>query len=126
MAKYLYTCIYIIIIIAFLSSPFNLYANEVITYEITTKQIDTIRIIEINENRYLVVLNLKHSYMKELAELTDTNIGKELQIIFLNKILSRFLIEQSIRLEEFKIEELSTRKAAFDLMKMILMNEDRE
>lgn len=126
MAKYLYTCIYIIIIIAFLSSPFNLYANEVITYKITTKQIDTIRIIEINENRYLVVLNLKHSYMKELAELTDTNIGKELQIIFLNKILSRFLIEQSIRLEEFKIEELPTRKAAFDLMKMILMNEDRE
>lgn len=91
--RFLIISVYKLLFITFVLVSCN---NGVIVYEIFSDKVEQASISQEYDSDYSVTILLKETYSKEFAELTENNVGRRLNIVFNNEVLTSAIIQGKI------------------------------
>lgn len=92
--RFLIIAFYNLLFITFVLVACN---DGTIVYEIFSEKVEQAVVSHEYDSDYTVTVLLKEKYSKEFEELTEKNVGKRLNIIFNNEVLTSAIIKGKIK-----------------------------
>ncbi len=91
----------------------SLLANGILQYYVTKEKVGYATVIDNKNGSFSVVIELKERYKKEFAKLTGRNIGRRLQIIFMDRVLIAPIIKDKIDSGLIQVGDWKSAEEAF-------------
>ena len=107
-----------------LSGCLTVKGEEILKYELTPEKIERAWISDVQPDAYPVIVQLNKQYRKDFSQLTGTNIGKRLAIIFSGETLISPVIKGEIKSGIIIINKWNSEEDARKFIKTLLPEND--